>query len=270
MLGPEQVQTGPETGNTKPSPKTTQPIKSKRKCFTWNNYPADAIETLKNRFDTLKAKYIFGEEVGEQGTKHLQGYVETTEKTRWTEFKLPKQIHWENARGDKSSNVKYCSKEGIIYTNIKMDKPLKLISEEKFYPWQKNIMEIISKEPDDRSIYWYWEEAGCAGKTQFCKFLVASKGALVVCGKSVDAFHGVVKYREENGYYPDIIIFDVPRTCIDFVSYTAIEKIKDGLFFSGKYESAQVIFNSPHVLVFANQEPVTSSLSKDRWHIFKI
>ena len=68
----------------------------------------------------------------------------------------------------------------------------------------------------------------------------------------------------------NIVIFDVPRDNGNKVSYKSIESIKNGVIFSSKYESGYKIFNSPHVIVFANCEPEYSSLSSDRWVVKNI
>ena len=59
-----------EGGNTKPPPKK-RCVPSKRWCFTWNNYPSDAMETLETIFKELDIEYLVGREVGE-GTGILQ------------------------------------------------------------------------------------------------------------------------------------------------------------------------------------------------------
>lgn len=68
----------------------------------------------------------------------------------------------------------------------------------------------------------------------------------------------------------DICIMDFPRTVEGYVSYSAIEEIKNGMFFNGKFESSMVMFNTPHIVIFANFLPDTSKLSKDRWVIENI
>jgi len=51
---------------------------------------------------------------------------------------------------------------------------------------------------------------------------------------------------------PKIVIFNFSRGLEERVNYNAIEAVKDGLIFSGKYESKTKIFNSPHVVIFCN------------------
>ncbi len=70
---------------------------------------------------------------------------------------------------------------------------------------------------------------------------------------------------------PEIILIDVPRSLIRFVSYHTIESIKDRLFQSGKYESKDVILEfHPHVFCFANYPPDYDKMSADRWHVVEI
>lgn len=262
-------------GNTLLPVKVKQVSKSKNHCFTWNNYKSEDVKILVQKFQDLNIKYIFQEEIGdEKETPHLQGFIECPKKMRDTEFKLPKQIHWENCRGNKTENIAYCTKlqtrNGKIHANIPYDEPLEILKEENMYHWQKEILKTIQKKPNNRKIYWFWEEKGCAGKTVFCKYLIIKHYALCLSGKSSDAFHGIVNYKEKNGCFPKIVLFDIPRNDFDYLNYTTIEKVKDGCFFSGKYDSNQLVFNSPHVFVFSNKEPDKEMLSKDRWNIVNI
>jgi len=42
------------------------------------------------------------------------------------------------------------------------------------------------------------------------------------------------------------------------------------MIYSSKYEGGYKLFNSPHVIVFANAEPKYEALSGDRWKVFNI
>lgn len=240
-------------------------------CFTLNNYTADDISMLCS--NSSIEKYVFQEEIGKEGkTPHLQGYIHFKEKVRpMNIFDKTKNVHWEKTKNI-SASIGYCSKEdtraGKIYTKgISIEEPLKLLTAEQLYKWQSDILSEISKEPDDRSINVVVDKIGNKGKTQLCKLLCAKYNALCVSGKSSDIKYAIVKYKEQKRIYPKIILIDVPRSHLDYISYEAIEKVKDGLFFCGKYESTQVIMNSPHVYIFMNEQPDTNKMSKDRWKI---
>ena len=260
-----------EEGNTITSspPNVKRQGLALRWCFTWNNYNDESMSLCLQKFSDFN--YIIGYEVGESGTPHLQGYVECKKKVRPIEFfKLPRVLHWESAKGDRASNIAYCSKGGKYETNMRVPKPLKLISKEQFYPWQFDIYNIIINEPDDRLIYWYWETTGNVGKSSFCKYLCAKHDAIVLSGKSADMKYGIIKYHEKHGFYPELLIFDIPRTSLDYIAWAGLEDVKNGCFFSNKYESDMVIMNSPHIICFANAEPDYDKVSVDRWRVINI
>ena len=49
------------------------------------------------------------------------------------------------------------------------------------------------------------------------------------------------------------------------------EDIKDGYAISTKYDSKQLRFNTPNiVIVFSNSKPAVEMVSKDRWCVFDI
>lgn len=252
-------------GNTNPSAKQIAP--SKRWIFVLNNYGEDDISAI---VPVLKAEgqYIFQEETGKSGTPHLQGYIEFKRKLRPLSLKLNPAIHWEKARGTRQQNIDYCSKSetrtGKQYTNMKLPKPIKTLT--SLYPWQQELIDILKQDPDDRTIYWYFEQTGNVGKSAIAKYICIHMNAIILSGKSTDMKYGIMKYMEKHdGLAPDIIIIDTPRHSAGFISYTGIEEIKNGCFFSSKYESDMCIFNSPHVVVFSNQEPDYDKMSADRW-----
>jgi hypothetical protein len=265
MLAPLAPHGSRGEGNTRPPPRVAASV---RWCFTLNNYTEECEKTLLARL--APHKFIYGHEVGESGTPHLQGYVEFNKKLRPVETIAMPAIHWEKAKGDRGSNITYCSKDNnnVVCSGFRFEKPLKLIS--VLYDWQAEIVDMIKKDPDDRSIYWYWEDVGNVGKSALVKLLCAKHDALICGGKASDMKYLICEYKNAQGVYPELIIFDVPRSNLDYVSYTGIEEIKNGCFASSKYECKTVIMNSPHVLIFANEEPIYSKMSIDRWKVKKI
>lgn len=267
-------------GNTSSSglkdTRNKQGTQRKRWIFTLNNYTKEDIEDISKYFRENREHFIFGEEIGKNGTPHLQGYVELNKAKRWTEFGLTNRIHWnkEPVKGTRDDNIKYCSKEGKIHTNFKIKKQKKpildLIKEENFYPWQKELYNILKGTPDKRKILWYWDKKGNVGKSAFCKFICCNMNAIMLGGGSKDMMKGIHGYEEKEGDYPDIIIGDYPRDNIDKFNYGAWEMIKNGHVYNSKYESGQMIFNIPHIVIFCNEEPCKNSWSKDRYHIKEI
>lgn len=77
--------------------------------FTFNNY--DGIVTAED-FGKYFRYCCFQEELGENGTPHLQGYLELTRGVRLAAVKkmLP-QAHWEIRRGTQEEAIAYVTKE---------------------------------------------------------------------------------------------------------------------------------------------------------------
>ena len=85
-------------------------------CFTINNYTDEMISALSSLATEGKCKYImWGHEIGESGTKHLQGYVEfPRDRQIITIKKLPgfKTAHLEARKGTQQQAIDYCKKDG--------------------------------------------------------------------------------------------------------------------------------------------------------------
>ena len=80
-------------------------------CFTLNNYVEKDIEELLKFMSG--EKYVFQEEVGENGTRHLQGVV-TFKNQRYISGlkKVNERIHWEVCRNVGASR-NYCRKDAF-------------------------------------------------------------------------------------------------------------------------------------------------------------
>jgi len=255
-------------GNTKPV------CKSRKWCLTLNNYTETEHSDMLKIFTMKNWSHIVAEEVGTNDTPHLQIYVEAKNAIRFTALKkLFPRAHIEVAKGNKTQNLKYCMKDGKYVTNMEVPHiPKKLrdpLDGKELFPFQKTILELIKTEPDERKIYWYWDATGCQGKTTLAKHICMNHNALYVQGKATDIKYGVLEMIAKKGEI-DIVIMGLPRSYEDYVSYDAIESVKDGIFFSSKYESGMCIFNSPHVIIFANFPPKTEKLSADRWVIERL
>lgn len=82
-------------------------------CFTLNNYTDDDEKKISE--EKCFSYMIYGREVGENGTKHLQGYAELHKRTRLNALKkvLPR-AHIEARRGTQEQAITYCKKDGDI------------------------------------------------------------------------------------------------------------------------------------------------------------
>lgn len=127
-------------------------------------------------------------------------------------------------------------------------------------PWQQWTLDLLVRDPDDRAIFWFYDPDGGNGKTFLSKWLVQENGAFYMNGgKSADICFA---YQGER-----IVVFDYMRDHKEFVGYGAIEQLKNGMFFSPKYQSVMKTFDTPHVIIFANFLLDKEKLSKDRIHI---
>lgn len=89
--------------------------RGKKWCFTLNNYTNAEEKCFIDAVEEGTASYvIFGHEVGESGTPHLQGYIEFPQKVRLnTARALSSRAHWEKSKARNSADaINYCKKDG--------------------------------------------------------------------------------------------------------------------------------------------------------------
>lgn len=262
------------SNNSEDGGNTITPSRFRKACFTLNNYTVDEYNSITLGFEG--SKYIIGKEVGDQGTPHLQGYVEFGKQVYFTTMKKwNERIHWERTKGTREQNITYCSKDGDFVSTFPVPLKSKLLAKFKdveWYPWQKDIIDIIEKNDDgDRTFNWYWETKGNVGKSWLCKFLCLKYDAIICDGKKDNVMNQVRTWMEDNKEQsPRVVIMDVPRTNIEYINYGVLEQLKNGLIYSGKYEGGVCIFESPIVVIFANEMPDVDKISLDRWNIIEI
>lgn len=254
-----------EEGNTATSSSKKQPSRKTFYTFTVFNYET-IEEELNRQLKNVCKKYLYGRETcPSTNKKHLQGFLHLKKAMRITELKLIGKPHLESCKGDEDSNIQYCSKEGDV-VKYGFPKELKLITPS--HQWELEILEILKTEPNNRLVHWYWSEEGGIGKSQFCKYLVATMSCVFIDeGKKSDIMFSIMEADMDKC---NTVLFDVPRDNGNNVSYKSIESIKNGMIYSPKYESKYKLFNSPHIIIFANKPPQLEKLSNDRWVVKEI
>lgn len=218
-------------------------------------------------FDELCFMYVFQEEVGETGNKHLQGIVSCKKPTRDTAFGY-KCMHWEKPRNIQQSYA-YCSdpvkrRGGCWSKNYEIPDP----TPKPTVWWADHILELLSAEPNRRSVIWVWSSVGGTGKSTFCDYLLDNMNAVFLSkGKYGDIINVIYKTNMQD---KKIVCFDLPRNNGNKISYDAIEAIKNGRILNTKFETGYKRFKPPHIIVFANAEPELEKLSDNRWIVINV
>lgn len=263
---------------------TSQISPSKHWMLTLNNYTEEELRCILKIDSSIVPRYVGTQEVGEEkGTPHIHFYICFTTKKRPMSVWRNDRIHWDKIVATKNKSlkmrindvIKYCSKE---HTRMQGTEPFYrgiqrpfVVEIENMYDWQKEIITLIKGPISDRALYWFWEPEGCSGKTTLQKYIFTHfENVLIVSGKASDMKYAVVDHLAKTGLYPTIILANIPRTSMNYISYAGIEDVKDMFFHSSKYEGGQICGPSPHFLLFANERPVLESVSLDRWMIKEI
>ena len=132
-------------------------VRSNRVCFTVNNYDLNdlnVIEEYSKKREQLKF-LVVGQEVGENGTPHLQGFVHLDADPKkcgvkfWKEeFNFSNAAHFENAKGTDQQNDTYCTKDGPFYRFGEPAEPVdfwaNIVQDCKTMPFE----EVASKYPE--------------------------------------------------------------------------------------------------------------------------
>lgn len=122
---------------------------SRSYTFTLNNYTQNEINSLLKQFAPAFL-FAFQEEIGKNGTPHLQGVVKWKNARSFMSMKkINKRAHWEKCRSIKAS-ILYCIKEdtrnGRIFT-FNCDKYIIGTTRKiDFKEWHANFKRILTKK----------------------------------------------------------------------------------------------------------------------------
>ena len=124
-------------------------LRARRWCFTLNNYKDHGWENWQEKlvtcFELIVEYLVCEEEVGEQGTPHLQGYMKFRNQMRFTTLQkiFDGNAHLEVAQGTDEDNFNYCSKEnGNVFEIGKRNE--RMVA--KKTDWKKLIDDFISMD----------------------------------------------------------------------------------------------------------------------------
>lgn len=133
--------------------------------------------------------------------------------------------------------------------------------------WQRDLVERVGGEPDDRSIDFMVDPEGNSGKTWIAKYLIdeyPNDCQYLRIGKRDDLAYAIDPTKR-------VFLFDVPRGQMEYLQYSVLEMIKDRMIFSPKYNSETKILEHPaHCIVLCNESPDESQLTADRYYIVNL
>lgn len=162
----------------------------------------------------------------------------------------------------------WCDNQTNSDMRVKMPWDLEKIIE--WYSWQLTVFEML-KLLEDRYVNVLFDPDGNNGKSKLLKFAAWKKWAgIIPCvGDAKDIIQAVCSMGPRPAY-----ILDLPRSgegAKHLASQIkAIEQIKNGLVMDFRYKYEELIFGSPQIWVFTNQELDKHLLSKDRWIQWRI
>ena len=201
------------------------------------------IKTLKLDDVEYKNKLILGKIIYEEIEEH-----EISEESLRREYKEAKELYIKHKK------------------NIDLDNVI-------LRPWQKALLEYI--KPSTREVIWVIGKHGNEGKSWFQEYMESKFGwGKVICGMDIKMKKGSICHvlSKRSLMTTDTFLFDVGKANTDHgVNYELLEKIKNGRIVASKFDSKELKFKTPNtVVVFSNEKPDVSELSKDRWKIFQI
>jgi len=249
----------------------------KGRCWlgTWNNHTKENYEHLLKYMQMTCIDFAMQEECGTNGTKHIQFAMKFKNARRFTALKkafpkvhLEKCKSWINSRNYCLKNQTRAGSRDAFGLRKITDK----LEDIELYDWQQKIRNMLDKPADERKIYWFWEETGCVGKTTLARHLCIQYpgNVLYLGGKKSDILYGVFTFLENPHNDLRMVILDFSRSIENFISWDAIESIKNGIFYNTKYKSGMCVFDYVHVICFANFNPPMNMLSEDRWRVINI
>ena len=242
-------------------------------CFTINNYTTEELESL----GKLKCKYmIYGKEVGENGTPHLQGFIIWKDAKSFTATKksLGERAHIEVCAGTPYENFKYCSKSGIytesgdrpqpsgkrndleniknqVENNVKIKSMLRDNTIRNFQQlkYAEGLKKYYEKQRTEETIVWWFYGSTGTGKTHN-----AFQRMLDMGYEHDDIYMSMDTAEWWEGYdqHPVVIIDDMRK---DFIKFHTLLKLLDKYPYRVQTKGSSRQFVAKYVIITSPFRP---------------
>ena len=138
-----------------------------------------------------------------------------------------------------------------------------LVDDAPLRDYQQSLSDSLDGPADPRKIIFVVDIHGNSGKSWFANRYFRSNPTgvqILSVGKRDDLAFAVDEHKH-------VFLFDLPRSTSEFLQYSVLEQLKNGLIFSNKYESRMKVMAAQfvHVVVFMNEYPDFTKLSQDRY-----
>lgn len=266
-----------------------------------SKYTLDAFKAVKGALGErlrqathAKAKYVYQlectvvpDEKGSHENWHYQGFLNMSpKKTRETTIAKLLQteypgIHFQPCV-DELALKSYCMKQDHTYRDgpwtdklplgAAVYKGADLPTYEEMYPFQKAVVDSIKQpcSPKDRGIDWIYDPHTGQGKSKLGKYIVWKRmGKYLSYMKHNDAMHLLFKWGPQPVYVVNLP-YSKPKESSMHDIYTMLEQIKDGQLVSGKFDGDDMLYDPPHVWVFANFHPNLKAMAPGRFRVHTI
>lgn len=180
---------------------TIQDSPSRNYVFTLNNYTDSEVAHVASFAAEHCGYLVYGCELGDSNTPHLQGYLQLVNKNRitWLKKRLSKRAHFEVARGTPDEASSYCKKDlkfvefgtlvragqrrdlEVLAKEVAGGKSMLEVSQSDpvhFVRYHKGLTALANTliTPRDwkTQVIWYWGPTG-SGKSRLAKELTTTK-----------------------------------------------------------------------------------------------
>lgn len=242
----------------------------KKFTFTLNNYIPAEESAIRAYAEKFAAFAVIGRETGENGTPHLQGFINRKSVTRLTTVKkaMPR-AHIEIAQGSDQQNLTYCSKQdsspfivgepqragkrndleeactlvqsGATMTEVAAECPVAYV---KFAKGLQQLAERSQPERDPDTppvVLWLWGASG-VGKTRFAYDYMSKKSIYIK-----DSTQWWDNYQHQ--YCILVDDFDGKWEYRDFL------KFLDRYPYQGQFKGGYLTINSPVIIITCEYPP---------------